>query len=237
MVTSNALVRDLFGKGKENTGKIQIILIILLFSSIGFATPQIDFVMPTPNNNSAINTNYAFINISSNENLSSCTLFESTAGIYGNGRNGSLTVTSANTVVNTYASLSSNALAGDTSIALSSSTGFSIGDEVLIIQMQNSSSGTAGTYEFKTVSATSTGNLSFTSGLSNSYYTGTFNTTSSTATQVVRVPNYVSVTVNSGASIVATAWNGSIGGIVVFRSLSSTTVSVSISTAGMGFRG
>ncbi|MBI4146721.1 right-handed parallel beta-helix repeat-containing protein [Candidatus Woesearchaeota archaeon] len=168
-------------------------------------------------------TNVAWDEISNNE--------------WGTGLSGSLTVSSANTVVNTYTYLTGNEAAGDNVIAVNSGAGFSNGDEILIIQMQTSGGGTVGTYEFRTISSGGgTSSLTLNQSLTNSYNSGTFDSTAATVTQIVRVPHYSVLTVNGGASVVANTWNGFTGGIVVFRA-DNVTVQGSISVAGRGYRG
>ena len=200
---------------------------------------SITFVSPTPENGTFVSSNVT-INISAVKNLSSCTLNNiSVAGgsILGDGSDGSLSVSSANTIVNNYTYLTGNSSAGSTTLAVNSSTAFAVGDEVLIIQMQNASNGSAGNYEFAVVGSISGNNLSLTAGLNKSYFSGTFNSTNSTATQVVRVPQYTSVNVSSGASIISSAWNGWTGGIVVFRATGVVNITGSVNVTGQGFRG
>ena len=73
----------------------------------------------------------------------------------GDGSDGTLTVSSADTIVNNYTYLMGNESAGNLTIVVNDSTNFTSGDEILIIQMQNSSAGVVGTYEFTDVSSVS----------------------------------------------------------------------------------
>jgi hypothetical protein len=134
--------------------------------------------------------------------------------------------------------LTGNENAGETTMTVSSTSGFAEDDEILLIQMQNSSGGEAGTYEFKHISSISGNDITLTASLDNSYYSGTFNSTGATASQIVRVPQYTTVTVNSGSSITAPAWDGYTGGIVVFRA-ETVTISAggSIDVSEKGYRG
>jgi hypothetical protein len=113
-----------------------------------------------------------------------------------------------NVIINNYTYLTGNELAGDNSIAVNNASAFSAGDEILIIQMQNNSNGNAGVYEFAVISSVVGNTINLYSNLVNSYYSGTFNSTTSTSAQVVRVPQYTNLTINSGASIIASPWNG-----------------------------
>lgn len=136
---------------------------------------------------------------------------------YGDGSDGALTISSANTVVNDYTYLTGDEFSGGTLLEVNNSAGFSNGDEVLIVQMQNGLGGTAGQYEFAEISSTTAGSITISTGLEESYFSGSFDTSSASATQIIRVPEYTNITVNDGASITAPAWNGFTGGIVVFK--------------------
>jgi hypothetical protein len=156
----------------------------------------------------------------------------------GDGSDGPLVVSSVNQIVNDHAFLTGNENAGDTTITVSDSSGFVVDDEILLIQIQNSSGGEAGTYEFKHISSIMGNEITLTSSLDNSYYSGSFDSVGATASQIVRVPQYTSVTIDSGSSITAPAWNGYTGGIVVFRA---ETVNIntggSIDVSEKGYRG
>jgi flagellin-like protein len=157
----------------------------------------------------------------------------------GDGSDGALVVSSANQIINDYAYLIGNENSGDTTITVNNSTRFSAGDEILVIQIQNSSSGVAGTYEFKRIASITVNDLTLSSALSNSYYSGSFDRVGATSSQIVRVPQYTSVTVNSGCSITAPAWNGYTGGIVVFRASGTVTINSGgkVDVGEKGFRG
>lgn len=174
-----------------------------------------------------------------NPSAGSVSNYFNTFDILGDGSSGALTVSSVNTIVNAYAYFTGNEPAGDSAIAINNGTGFSNGDEILIIQMQNYSGGTAGTYEFRKISSGGgTASLTLNSPLKNSYTSGTFDSTTATVTQIVRVPQYTTVTVNNGASITATAWNGYSGGIVAFKANGTVTIvsGGAINTTAQGFR-
>ncbi len=156
---------------------------------------------------------------------------------YGDGSDGSLTITAVNTVVNNYTSITTAALsAGDAAIGVSDASEFSPGDEILIIQMQNDSSSVAGTYEFNHIRSISGSTITLYSGLTNSYVSGTFDAANADAAQIVKVPNYINVVVNAGTSITADAWNGSEGGILIFRAYN-ISGSGEINATAKGFRG
>ncbi|MBI5066349.1 LamG domain-containing protein, partial [Candidatus Woesearchaeota archaeon] len=173
------------------------------------------------------------------DTLSILAWIKGNTSLYGDGSDGALTVSSADTVVNTYTTLSTNVTSDVQSITVGSGAGFSNGDEILIIQMQNgTSSYLAGRYEFaKIFSGGGTSTFTLATPLKYAYGSGKFDQASALAAQVIRVPEYSSVTINSGASITATAWNGTIGGIVAFRSQGTVTLTGGITVTGKGFRG
>ena len=163
------------------------------------------------------------------------------------GKDGALTVGVANTVVNSYTTLSVGAVAGATTLSVASAAGITVGDVLLVYQAQGATIGTgntsaygavtalgnAGRYEYVSVAAVSgttitLGTACDTTPLRFSYNSGA---------QVVRVPQYSSLTVNGGASIVAQAWNGSTGGVVAAIVDGTATVNGSINANAAGFRG
>ncbi len=155
---------------------------------------------------------------------------------YGTGSDGALTISTASTQINNYTYLAGNESAGDTVITVNSASNFSANDEILIIQMQNTSGGLAGLHEYASISSVSGTNITISSPLANAYYSGTFASTTATAAQIVNVPHYTNVTINSGASLTAAAWNGYTGGIVVFRVQDTLNVSGAFNASGKGFR-
>lgn len=170
------------------------------------------------------------------------------------GKDGSKTITSVNTIVNEYTYLTNDVSAGATQIKCNSNTlnansrfsgNLAAGDLLLIIQMQgatittsdNSSYGNVSSYnncglhEFAKVSSIgSSGRINLSDALKNSY-------TSARKVQVVRVPRYTTLTINSGKSITCPDWDGSTGGIVAVEAAQEVIINGSISVTGKGFRG
>lgn len=170
------------------------------------------------------------------------------------GKDGSKTITSTNTIVNEYTYLSSDVSSGATQIRCNSNTlnansrfssNLAAGDLLLIIQMQgatittsdNSSYGSVsaynncGLYEFAKVSSIGTsGRINIANGLKNSY-------TQSGKVQVIRVPRYTTLTINSGKSITCPDWDGTTGGIVAVEASQEVIINGSITVNGKGFRG
>jgi uncharacterized repeat protein (TIGR01451 family) len=173
------------------------------------------------------------------------------------GTDGSLIVTSANTILNQYdaiTSISSNTVTvsniSNLTSALVGSNGslgpLAPGDMLMIYQAQgatidtsNTSSygnvnsyNSAGRYEFVTVGSISGNAITVATAcgsLKNTYVP--------TLAQVIRVPQFSSLTIDSGASITAPTWNGSTGGVVAIHVLGTTTVNGQIDLTGKGFRG
>ena len=96
----------------------------------------------------------------------------------------------------------------------------------------------AGYYEYATVSTVVGSVVTLTSSLAKNYYTRAYTSSNAIqAYQVIRVPRYFNLTVNSGASITAPAWNGSTGGVVVIDAAGTFTLNGSVTVAALGFRG
>lgn len=169
------------------------------------------------------------------------------------GRDGARTVAAANTEVNVYAQLAGSAdpVAGDRTITVTDVnanflSALAAGDLVLIIQMQGATIdtgatasygafttndlGSAGRYEFVGVDGVASGVITLACGLKNGY-------SRAGRTQVVRVPQYTTLTINNGASITAPAWNGTTGGIVAVHAQNTLNLSGSINVTAKGFRG
>lgn len=150
----------------------------------------------------------------------------------GNGVNGSLVVNTAGTIVNTYTTLGADVSAAATIVTVANGAGFVNGSKIMLVQMAHATN--AGKYELATVtSGGGTTNLTLSSGLANSYFIATG------GTQVILVPQYTDVTVNSGGSIVPSAYggNGASGGVIAFLASGTVTVNSggSIDASAKGF--
>lgn len=91
----------------------------------------------------------------------------------------------------------------------------------------------AGNFETREVlSVTGSNTITFTCGLQNAY-------TAAGHVQIVRIPRFDDLTVNSNMSIVPVAWNGSTGGIVAAEVNGDLTLNANslIDASAMGFRG
>ncbi|MGB0386289.1 MAG: FG-GAP repeat protein [Ardenticatenaceae bacterium] len=150
---------------------------------------------------------------------------------------GELTVSSSDTIVNDYAYLTGNEAAGDNVLAVNDASAFSAGDEILISQMQITDGGAVGEYELAEITSINGNEVTLSSNLQHSYYSGSFDSENATVAQVVRVPEYTTVTIDSGASITAKAWDGYSGGIIAFKAESTVTNNGSINANAKGYRG
>ncbi|MCK8523832.1 thrombospondin type 3 repeat-containing protein, partial [Aquimarina sp. D1M17] len=167
------------------------------------------------------------------------------------GKDGDLIVTAANTVLNTYSPVTSDITAGDTTIDVndvaSDLGGLASGDLVLIYQAQGATInttntvsygditdyGSSGLYEFAYVSSVSINAITLTCSVANSYFVAG-------RTQVVKVPQYNTLTIQAGASVVPLAWEDFAGsrrgGVVVINAVT-IDIEGDIDASGLGFRG
>ena len=184
---------------------------------------------------------------------------------------GSDPATAVTGVVNTYHPGTGSLASGATSLVLGprdargSSAAVRVGDVLLVMQMQDgtlnaannstygsgtgngagtTSPGNAGLYEFVRVDGISGSAVTFSPALSHSYANAAATASAGQKRyQVVRVPQYSSVTV---AGVTAPAWNGATGGVVVMDASGAITLNGAtvegqanraIFVGGRGFRG
>jgi gliding motility-associated-like protein len=154
---------------------------------------------------------------------------------------GNYTISTPNTIVNSYTSLTANANAGSTSISVANAQmlggiftqNLSSGDILYIIQLQGASlNGTPANTSFgqqglpvdanwgAITNYNNAGNNEFVRVLSVSSNTINLscglqnNYTSSGRVLIVRVPVFNNLTINSSADLTGLAWNGTLGGVV-----------------------
>ncbi len=182
---------------------------------------------------------------------------------FGDGADGDITI-GANTNINTATSISGRsctdggdavnysitAFGGSTATtatlsATPSSGCLSAGDEVLIINLQGISTAysNVGNYEIMVIDSISTNTITFTT-LKTKYYgdgsTDDTNIGTATTNQRVmlqRIPNYNDVTVSSGYSFYPSAWDGTKGGVMMFKANGTVTVNGTIHANALGYRG
>jgi uncharacterized protein (TIGR03382 family) len=165
----------------------------------------------------------------------------------GTGRNGPLTVTSSNLVINSYAPVPGALARGATSITVGPCAGapecFAAGDLVMVLQTTGLTPepasgaqtpidlGTSqvGRWELARLASVSGSTLSLNAPLGSAYAAG--------MTQVIRVPEYTDVTVNATRSIGSIPWDGSTGGVIAFLATGTVNNGGQINASGAGFRG
>lgn len=166
------------------------------------------------------------------------------------GQDGSLTISTPNTVVNRYAALQADAAAGSMDLTVDNMADLlplDPGDMLLVIQMQGAeidqtdsaaygstvNLNSAGRHEFVTVASVSGNTITLDAactGLQNDYAVAGH-------VQVVRVPQVTDLMVESGAKLTSPAWDGRVGGIVAVHVNGVARIDGQIDVSGMGFRG
>ncbi|MEI6766420.1 MAG: gliding motility-associated C-terminal domain-containing protein [Bacteroidota bacterium] len=173
------------------------------------------------------------------------------------GKDGAKVISTAAVAVNEYTVLTSDALSGSTTLAVGSSQlntngrfpgTLAPGDLIFIIQVQGASIQggewwwnwgyvdnylNTGNNEFAEVLAVpGTTSIQLSCPLKNNY-------TASGRVEVIRVPRYTSLTINSGGELTCDAWNGSTGGILATEVLGNTLINSggTINVSVKGFRG
>ena len=125
-----------------------------------------------------------------------------------------------------------------------SNTCLAPGDEVLLINLQGSSTAYAnvGNYETLRVANVSGNTVTFTNPKTKFYGVypdsdaGLDTTEGSQRVMLQRVPNYHNVTVQVGASLYPSDWDGVKNGVMFFRASGSVTANGTITAAGKGYR-
>lgn len=153
----------------------------------------------------------------------------------------------ASGVVNAYHGGSGSPAAGATSITVASATGLRTnaralraGDLILIMQMQDSSGGTAGLHEYAQITSITGTAVSLNRPLTNAY-NQTMSTSSVRNWQVIWVPQYSAVTISG--TVTADRWTSNTGtgvgsgGVVAMDVTGSMTLNGSVTVTGAGFRG
>lgn len=169
------------------------------------------------------------------------------------GKDGPISVASANTILNEYGQVAGGLVAGQTAIPVISLAtnlpSLEAGDLIMIYQAQGATiSGinsaaygsitnlnSAGRYEFHTVSSIS-GNTITLEGYGGACGGLTYGYDFNRA-QIIRVPQATTLTVNSGSSIRPNIWNGQTGGVVALHVRDTLTVNGTIDANARGFRG
>jgi len=149
---------------------------------------------------------------------------------FGNGQDGVLEVNDTR-AINDSALITAEANAGDYLLTVSHTTGFAAGHAVLVVQMQFVEGGArseVGAFEMHRMTRVRAGTIELESPLGRAF--------PAKASQVVSLPEYVSVAIAPDAGLVAPAWNG-LGGVLAFLCDGRITNNGRIDARGAGFRG
>lgn len=182
------------------------------------------------------------------------------------GKNGTVTVTATNTIVNEYTQLTANVGVGATSVSVANSTlnangrfisgGLQPGDLIMIYTVQGAwirnqfDVGATDTTFGKIQSAADYWDcgkyeycqvLSVPNATTINLVCGTKNSYGATGGairgQVIRVPRYAALTVNAGASVTCDDWNGTVGGVLAVEVQGNCIINGTVDATGRGFRG
>lgn len=144
------------------------------------------------------------------------------SGYFGDGADGALTISS-----NTTESPIDSACTGTAGSYSLSATNVSFAADQIILIHQSQKTGVGSWQRNKIISYTA-GTITLENQL---------NTTYSSGAQVRVLRRYTTVTINSGVTYTAKAWNGTVGGILGFVANGAITANGSISANACGFRG
>jgi gliding motility-associated-like protein len=176
------------------------------------------------------------------------------------GKNGSVTITATNTIVNLYTPLTANASIGNQTLTVLSSASYSVGDLVFIIQMQGALVNAGKDSILPDLNSSIPKNNTFGAitnynNSGNNEYAQIYAVPNATTividcglkynynylskVQIIKVPRYFTLTISGAGSITCPAWNGSVGGIAVVETQSNCILNStpSFSVTGKGFRG
>ncbi|MBL7935342.1 MAG: T9SS type B sorting domain-containing protein, partial [Bacteroidia bacterium] len=166
------------------------------------------------------------------------------------GKDGELTISTGTNIINQYTSISNNISIGQNTISVTSITDLNVptnltcGDLIIIYQAQGANMTTtdnslygnivnynsAGLFEYRHVVSVNGNTITLNAPLNNNYLlTG--------HPQVVKVPQYTKLTINSGAIVTGLNWDGSKGGIVSIHCSDSLILNGQIKANDIGFRG
>lgn len=158
----------------------------------------------------------------------------------GDGSDGSPSISGVVNIYTSVSNISSSNCVGEITVA--SSSGFQVGDLIIILQMQGASInnndntsygtvtdiGSAGSYEYAKVFSVVGNVIETLNPLLNAYDVNG-------KVQLVNVPQYSSPTITG--SLTCQAWNGSIGGILAIDATGTIIINSEINVSGLGFRG
>lgn len=141
---------------------------------------------------------------------------------FGDGGDGALTISTDTT----DAPIDSACTGTSGSASLTATNASFAADQVVLIHQTKGTN--AGLWERGEISSYTAGTITLKDNLSGTYTSGA---------QVLVLNQYTNVTVNTGITWTAKAWNGTVGGILAFLASGTVTVTGTITATGKGFRG
>lgn len=144
---------------------------------------------------------------------------------FGNGSDGSLTISSNTTDAPVDASCSGTV--GNLTLSATNAS-FTAGKPVLIHQSRGTG---AGSWELNQIASYTTGTITLKKALKNTY-----TDSGASQAQVIQLKQYNNVTVNSGVTWTAKTWAGDVGGILAFLAKGTVTVTGTIHASRVGYR-
>ena len=171
--------------------------------------------------------------------------------VLGNGSDGAVTISSVKNINNDAIAAgrtspdgvaSAVSAIGSSNATVYNATGFAAGDEALLIDLQGNSTNYAnvGTFEILLIQSNTSNTIVFASQVTKLYGASASNSDLGGQKIVLqRVPHYTNVTIQNGGVLACSAWNGSVGGVIVFKANGSVTVNGGglINATGSGFDG
>jgi len=150
------------------------------------------------------------------------------AGETGDGSAGDVTVTTTVNVDTVNEAVTASAASGQKVITVANGGAFTVGEPILIHQSQGTG---AGNFDFAKIASISVNDLTLDENLLNAY--------DSVGAQIIELIQYNSLTIDSGGTLTAAAWDGTTGGLVAFLVKLTTTVNTggTIKASDLGFRG
>lgn len=145
---------------------------------------------------------------------------------FGNGSDGDYS--SVGNATDAPVDSSCSGTAGSTSLSATNAS-FASGKPVLIHQTRGTG---AGTWELNQIDSYVAGTITLKKVLQNTY-----TDSGASQAQVIQLKQYNNFTQNSGHTLTAKAWNGTVGGFIVFLCKGTVTIAGTITAAACGFRG
>jgi hypothetical protein len=149
----------------------------------------------------------------------------------GNGSDGAITVAGTTYTDGVETNLNSTTASGNGSIIVTSSAGFAVGQQILIIQIIGTG---VGHYEENNISAIAGTTITLAHNTTNTYTVA-----AGSVVEVMKIMQYTNITINNGGVLTAHPWAGTTGGVMYFYASGTITVNAGgkITMDGLGYRG